>query len=117
MAIAAFHQPFVNAVMEGHGEFRLFLKVAAVAKSRFLGFQQLRCRCRMVCGMAIKTSNIIFLVLRAKEVGMFFSQLMTGKTALARLFALQLGERDDFRNVSTGINVCLAWPMARFTAG
>ena len=55
MAIAALHKPFVHAVMEGHGELRLLLQVAGVAKlglgldqQEFLGL----CVVRRVAGDA-----------------------------------------------------------------
>lgn len=50
-------------------------------------------------GMAIHASDVVFQMLRAKEIGMLRPELVAGQAAPGRLFARQGGKADDLRGV------------------
>ena len=69
MAVAASHQPFINLVVEGLGERRLHVGVAAIAKRRLRHLQQADFRLEAVNAMATGATQASFAVRRTLEVG------------------------------------------------
>ena len=135
VAIAALHGSFQYLVMEGHNELVLLFTMAAQAKLRFAGLQQLdgreagllriRFRDENVRGcelpalftrvrrVAIDTTDVVAPVFTAPEVVVFFSAGVTSKTTFGHLFRRLVFEGDDLLGIAF-LSVCLAGTMARF---
>ena len=82
VAVAAYEQAFIHFVMKRPREFRLHLQMAGITKLRLSLGEQLAYFLRMVDGMAVRTTNVVFQVLRAHEVGMLLAKLMARHASL-----------------------------------
>ena len=95
VAIAAGHKPFIYFVVEWLGEIRFYLKMAGVAKLRLLQLQEPGLHFWGVNRMAINAPDIIFYMLRTKEVGVLLAKLMAAQAAFRRFLAAQCSQADD----------------------
>src|SRR5690242_6298443 len=65
--------------------------------------------------MAVHAPYVVFQMLGAEEIGVLFSELMTGQAALGGFFARERRKADNLFRVGR-LSVGLARPMAGFAA-
>lgn len=111
VAIRAGEQAFIHSVMHGFGELRLYFTMASVAEHRLCHHQQCSFHFGMMRRVAIDAANIVLQVLRTQEVRVFFTKFMTVEATLTGFFARECAKPDNFRDVPTTLDMCLAWPM------
>lgn len=113
MAIRALHCPFGYGVMEGHGELRFHIGMAALAKLWLRGRQQmLRCR-GMVHAVTADAAKTCLGVWRAHKVGM--CGCMTSQAALVDRLRSSVGKGKYFVDIAATLHVGLPRPVAVFT--
>ena len=83
VTIAALHQAFVYAVMEGTIELLFGLQMATVAKLRLLFFHQALTFLGVVGRMTVDATHVVLKVRRARKVTVFFSIGMAVQAARA----------------------------------
>ena len=117
MAVGTSHEPFVDAMLEGHGELRANFPVAAVAEiGLFLGQQEFRGR-RFVDGMTAGANDFVERVSRAANICAAQSFGMTPKTVVEDVLGWDLREGDDGGLAAVGVDMGFAWPVAAFASG
>ena len=112
MAIAARHQSFVHAMVNGLGKLWLNLEVATVTQHGLRHHQQSAFHFRMMSRMAINASDVILQVLGAQKVCMLLSELVAAQAPLARLLAREFFKADDLCNIASGFRMRLARSVA-----
>jgi len=120
MAIAALDQTLVDAVVKGHGELRLLLEVAGVAKLRLrLGEQEFFCL-GVVRRMAGDTAYLVLFVQRVAGFHVLRRAGMAGKAAIVDFPGAVFGEDKNLRFVAAARNVRSAravTPLASLVGG
>lgn len=114
VAVAAFHQPFIYAVVEGPVKLLLGFQVAAVAQLRLLLLHQELAFFRVVRIVTIRAANIILQVRRAPKIAVLFTVLVAHQASRADVFRRSILERENLAFVSAAIHVGLARAMAGF---
>jgi len=99
MAVAALQQSFIHLVMEGHGEGRLDVSVAAIAELGLRGLQQMLLNSGIMNAMAAAATHATLGVGR------------TAQTGRIDLLGRGLAELNDLGDVSAALNVLPPWPM------
>lgn len=86
VAIAAGHESFIDAMLEGHGELRANVGMAAITKLR-LAFGEQKFRCfRFVNGVALSAANVVTRVDGAVDVRASETFGMAAQTGLRCFF-------------------------------
>lgn len=117
VAIAASHEPFVDAMLEGHVELRANIGVAAVTKLRLaFGQQKFGRRC-LVYGVTLSAANVVERVDRAMDVRAGETFGMAAQTGLRCLLRRQQRECANGGLAAMGLDMGFAGTMAAFTAG
>lgn len=115
VAVGAGQQPFIHAVMVGHGETGSNIEVTGVAELRFGGLQQRRLQAGRVDGMTVHATHVVLEVCGAEKVCVLLSVFVAGKAALGRSLAGEAAETDDLFRVR-GFGMGLAWTMTSFAS-
>ncbi|HEY1948912.1 MAG TPA: hypothetical protein VGG97_18030 [Bryobacteraceae bacterium] len=117
MAIAALHKPLVDAVLEGHGEFRPLSDMAAVTQLGLTLRQQKFRRCGLVYRVTVRAGDVIQGVRRGTNVRPVEAVRMTTKTGIQSRLRTKLSKSNDSRLSAMRLNVCLGRPMTTLTTG
>ena len=116
VAIAAGHDTFVHAMLEGHGELGANIGVALVAQLR-LHFRQQKFRSGgRVDRVAAGAHNIVLGVGRSADVGAGECLGVAAQAVVLDLLGLELGEGDDAGLSAVGFDVGLAGAVAAFAS-
>jgi hypothetical protein len=111
-------RPFIDAVLEGHGELRLHRGVAGITKFRLLLLSKQKFRgLRTVDGVAVGAHNIRLGVSATADIGARKSLGVAPQTGIERFCGSNFGERDNGRFSSASLDVGLAGSMTAFAAG
>jgi hypothetical protein len=92
-------------MMKGHGELRLLLQVARIAKIRLRLDEQKLCLLRMVGRMARSTGNIASCVQGIDRLHVFGAGCVAGQASFADFFARVILENKDFRCISAALDM------------
>ena len=114
MAVGANDKTFIHAMMKRPGKVRRNFLVAAVTELRLRCLQQPPFNLRRVNGMTGSTANIVFQMLGAHEIAVFFAEFMAIHASAAGVSGRKLGESNDLRNVSSTFDMFLAGAMTSF---
>ena len=114
VAIGALDQAFVHAVVKGHAELRLLLKVTAIAKLRRRFYQQeLRSLC-MMRRMAGDTTDVTLGMQGIDSLHVFGAGRVTAEAAVIDLLGRMLLEDEYLCGIATAGNVICPGAMAAF---
>ncbi len=113
MAVAATYQSLIYLVVKRHRERRLDAGVTLVAEIRLCRHQQRCVRNRLVDTVAAQTAHTRLRMRRAQEVGVGVS--VATQAGLINFAGCQLVEANNFGDIATAIDVCLAWTVAALT--
>ena len=95
VAIGALHEAFIDAMLEGHGELRAHILVAAIAEVGLHGRQQESRSRRFMNGVATGARHAVQRVTGAPNVGARDALAMAGQTVVQDLVRSELRESDD----------------------
>jgi len=110
MAVAACDQPFVHLVVEGLGECRLDIRMAAITELGLRNLKQVFIRLRLVNAMAAVAAYAGFAVGGPRKIGV--GGRMAAKTLLVDHPGRRFTKLEYLRGVPARIDVRLARPMA-----
>ena len=116
VAVAAFHQAFVHAVMKWAVELLLGLKVAPVAKLRLRHFHQVFRLFRVVRRMAIDAAHVVLQVRRTRIVAVFFAVGVAPQAAGADIFCGGVLKGKNLSLVASPLDVLFPGAMTRFAS-
>ena len=83
MAIAALHEPFVNAVMKGTRKLLLRFEMTAVAQLRLFLFHQELALLRIMRRVAVRATDVVLEMGGARKIAVLFTVGMATKATLA----------------------------------
>lgn len=113
MAVAAGHQTFIHLVMEGLGEGRLHIGMAAVAEPGLRSFEEADLFFKSMNAMAAGATYTCLAVSGALEVRM--SADVTAQAGLIDLLCRSLREAKDLRDIASTLDVRLPCAVAALT--
>jgi len=116
MTVAAGHQTFIDAMVDGFGKLGLNLKMTAVAEHRLGHGQKSAFHLGMVCRMAVNAAYVVLQVLGAQEVRMLFSEFMAAQAALAGFLAGECLEANYLGDISTRLGMRFSRSVTSLTA-
>lgn len=116
MAIGALDQAFVHAVSKGHGELRLLLLVARIAKRRLALHQQKLTRLRMVSRMARGARDVVPGVQRIDRVPLLSATRVATLALGIDCFWTRFCEKEQLGSIRWVCDVIGAWSVTGFTA-
>ena len=112
VAVAALHQSFVDAVVEGAVELLLYFLVAPVAKQRRLFLHQELAFLRMVGRVAVYAAHVVLQVCGTSVVAVLFSVCVASQAARADFLGRGILECKDLRFIATTIDMRFPWTVA-----
>ncbi len=116
VAIAALDEPFVHAMVEGHGKLRLLLQMAAVAQLRLRLHQQEFLGLRVVRRMAGGATHLILAVQRVCGVHVLDGRSVAGEASIVDFLRRMFREDENLGLVAATGNVRSPWSMASLAA-
>ena len=114
VAVNALHQPFIYPVVKGHGELRLLLCVARIAKFRLRLHQQKFRILAVVRRMAIQAAHVVLDVHRPAKIHLFLTGSVARHAAFADRFRARRLETENLLQVARIVGMRRARPMATF---
>jgi len=116
VAIAALNEPFVDAMVERHGEFGFLVEMAPVAK-HWLGFhQQEVLRRRVVRRVAGNATHVVLRVDRVDLIHVRGAAGVADHAAIVDFLGGSVVEGEDFCDVAAAGNVSRSWTVARLAS-
>jgi len=112
VTIRALHEPFIHSMVKGHGELRLLLKMAAVAKRWLRLRQQIFRGLGMVGGMASDTADVALVVHGIQSILVLDGRCVASHAAIVNFFRGAAGKHEDFGFVPSTRDVRRAGPVA-----
>ena len=116
VAVAAFHQAFIYAVMKWAVELLLGLKVAPIAKLRLRHFHQVFLLFGVVRRMTIYAAHVVLQVRRTRIVAVFFAVGMAPQAAGADIFCGGVLKGKNLSLVASPLDVLFPGAMTRFAS-
>jgi hypothetical protein len=117
MAVRAIHEPFVDPMLEGHGELSANFGVAAVAKIGLFFRQQEFRSWRLVDGMAAGANDFVEGMSRPADICAAQSFGVTSKTVVEDVLGWELRESDDGSFAAMGVDMGFAGSVTAFASG
>src|SRR5579884_68750 len=116
VAIGALHEPFVDAMFEGHRELRADVRMAAVAEVALLMSEEPGSGCGGVNGVARHAGHAGLRMLGAADIGAIEIGSVAGEATIENLAGGTVGEGEDglLRGV---LDMVAGGPMTAFAAG
>ena len=116
VAVAALNQALIHAMVKGHAELRLLLKMAGVAKLRLGFYQQELPGLRMVRRMAGDATDIILRVHGIDRIHVLRAGSMAGQAAIIDFFGGMVLEDENLRLVAAAGDVGGPGTVAAFAS-
>ena len=116
VAVAALHEPFVNAVMKRARELLLCFEMTAVAQLWLLLFHQELAFLRIMRRVAVRAADVVLQMGGARKITVLFAVGVTAKTTLADFLCGDVLKAEDFRFVASAVDVGLPWTVTCLAA-
>lgn len=117
VAIRAFQQTLVHAVMHGPRELAANVGVAGVAQGGRCSLEQAGWRLCCMDGVATETAHLAYRVSGPKKIVVITVKLVAGEAALVRFFRWSDRELEEFRLVAPRLHVGFSRSVAIFARG
>ena len=116
VAVAALNQPLIHAMVKGHAELRLLLKMAGVTKLRLGFYQQEFPGLRMVRRMTGDATDITLRVQGIDGLHLLGAGRMAGQATIIDFLGGMVFENKNLRHVTPAGNVGCPWTVASFAS-
>jgi hypothetical protein len=116
VAVAALYQPFIHAMVKGHAELGLLLKMAGVAKFRLRFYQQEFAGLRMVRRMAGDATDIALRMQGIDGLHLLGAGRMAGQAAIVNFLGGMVFENENLSYVAASSDVRRSRTMASLAA-